>query len=102
LIGSPIIKNTNYGSVSDDPSQIARLNKLEKNLEQSNQTTDGTEVTNLNPEQAKFADLFRGEEVGNYKLPDLGKIQLFLFTLIVWATYAALIYQMLNRDVPAR
>ena len=99
LIGSPIIKNTNYVSVSDDPTQIARLKKLQEDLT-SYQTTDGTEVTNRKPEQAKFADLFRGEEVGNYKLPDLGKIQLFLFTLIVWATYAALIYQMLNRDVP--
>jgi hypothetical protein len=100
LIGSPIIKNTNYGPGSNDSGQNTKLNELEKNLKAQMRTTDGTEVTNLKPEQAKFADLFRGEEIGNYKLPDLGKIQLFLFTLIVWATYAALIYQMLNRDVP--
>jgi hypothetical protein len=56
--------------------------------------------SNVLGENAKISDLFRGEEVGNYFLPDLGKIQLFLFTTIVWVAYAVMVYRLIN-DVPA-
>jgi hypothetical protein len=57
----------------------------------------GTEVANKDAKDASIFDIFRGEEVGNFKLPDLGKIQMFLFTIIVWAAYAMLVYQLIAR-----
>jgi hypothetical protein len=45
-------------------------------------------VVNTNPANARFADLFTGEEVGNCTQLDLGKIQLFYFTFILVFVYA--------------
>jgi hypothetical protein len=56
----------------------------------------GSEIVNKYPCDASIWDIFRGEEVGNFKLPDLGKIQLILFTLIAWGAYAMLIYQVIT------
>ncbi len=44
-------------------------------------------VKNQSASEAKFSDLFKGEENGNYNLLDLGKVQLFYFTLIVIGAY---------------
>ncbi len=44
---------------------------------------------NADPSEAKWADLFRGEEIANYKLVDMSKVQMLLFTLAVIAAYAA-------------
>lgn len=46
------------------------------------------------PEQASWADIFRGDEVGNANAPDLGKIQQFLITGLLLAYYAILLGQM--------
>lgn len=71
---------TKSGIKSDDPQELI-----------------GTEVANKDAKDASIFDIFRGEEVGNFKLPDLGKIQMFLFSIIVWAAYAMLVYQLITR-----
>jgi hypothetical protein len=43
------------------------------------------------PEDATWSDLFEGEEIGNWTHLDLGKIQMFYFTLILVLTYAAML-----------
>jgi hypothetical protein len=48
----------------------------------------GSTVVNKDISYASVFDIFKGEEVGNYNLPDLGKIQMFIFTFFVWAAYA--------------
>jgi hypothetical protein len=49
----------------------------------------GQIVKNLRIEDAEPSDLFRGEESGNASLLDIGKIQLFLFTLLILFGYGA-------------
>lgn len=44
-------------------------------------------VKNQAASEAKLADLFSGEESGNFNLLDLAKVQLIYFTLIVIGTY---------------
>jgi hypothetical protein len=46
---------------------------------------------NNDPADARWADLVRGEEIGNYKLVEMAKVQMFFFTLAVIAAYAAAI-----------
>jgi 5-enolpyruvylshikimate-3-phosphate synthase len=55
---------------------------------------------NADPSEARWVDLFRGEEIANYKLVDMSKVQMLLFTVAVIAAYAAAISSML-RDVEA-
>lgn len=54
----------------------------------------GSLVVNQSPDDAGWADLFRGEDVGNAGHLDLGKIQMFYFTLIIVFAYGAAIAEM--------
>jgi hypothetical protein len=90
FIGSPILKGNNM-----KPSNGINDNEKNKLALKDGQVVAGTEVVNENAQKASFSDLFRGEEVGNFKLPDLGKIQMFLFTLMTWAAYALFIYELI-------
>ena len=47
-------------------------------------------------EDANWSDLFKGEEAGNAGQIDLGKIQLFYFTLILVGTYAVALGKLLH------
>jgi len=49
----------------------------------------GVLTVNEDPAASSWSDLFRGEEVGNAGHLDLGKIQMFYFTLIIVFAYAA-------------
>lgn len=51
-------------------------------------THQGQVLVNVRPEDAQWSDLFLGEETGNGANLDLGKIQMFYFTLIVALAYA--------------
>jgi hypothetical protein len=46
-----------------------------------------TIVKNQSVSEARISDLFQGEEVNNFNLLDLGKVQLIYFTLIVIGAY---------------
>jgi hypothetical protein len=49
----------------------------------------GLVVSRTDPSNAKFSDLFSGDEVGNAGLVDVGKVQMFFFTLIIALAYAS-------------
>lgn len=48
----------------------------------------------MQPGQARWLDMFRGDEVSNAADPDLSKIQQFLLTLLVLGVYTAALIQM--------
>jgi len=48
------------------------------------------------PSDARLADLFQGEEIGNAAHLDLGKIQMFYFTLILVLAYAVMLGYMFS------
>ena len=56
--------------------------KQDRDLQHSNKSID----------QASWADLFRGEEEGNWKLVDISKVQMFFFTIVVIFAYSTLVY----------
>ena len=68
FLGSPIIKN----------SKMAKNQLFVKD----------------SPEEAKATDLFSGDEKGNHNRLDLGKIQMFLFTVVLVVAYATSIARM--------
>jgi len=51
---------------------------------------------NADPAEASWVDLVRGEEIGNYKLVDMSKVQMLLFTVVVIVAYATAISNMLG------
>lgn len=54
---------------------------------------------NENPSQAAWVDLFRGNEIGNYQLVDMGKVQMFFFTIVIIFAYGAAVLALLNDPV---
>ena len=70
---------------------------LEKVGENSNKLADpqGALVAYEQPENASVSDLFKGDKVISAAYFDLGKVQVFLFTLIVVFAYAAEVGAML-------
>lgn len=48
---------------------------------------DGLLKVNDSPKQAKFGDIFQGDELGNYYLVDLSKVQMFFFTIAIFVAY---------------
>ena len=51
---------------------------------------------NADPGEASWVDLVRGEEIGNYKLVDMSKVQMLFFTVVVLVAYAAAIANLLG------
>lgn len=63
---------------------------------------EGKVVTKVDSRYASLADLFYGEETGNATQLDLGKIQLFYFTLIVAVVYGVSLFVRFRADGPIR
>jgi hypothetical protein len=97
LIGSPLIRNSktieppNSGKPPSDAEkkEMDRLKEelARQNIPDSKIDTQGKIVIWKWPADARLADLFQGDEVGNAAHLDLGKIQMFFFTLILVLTY---------------
>jgi hypothetical protein len=97
LVGSPVIKSTQKASGAPEPSRLHTYFALQ------GKTTDevdwqGPVVTNASIAQASPADLFTGEYVNNFTLLDVGKIQLFLFTVLLLLQYCLSIGHVLSHE----
>jgi hypothetical protein len=56
----------------------------------------GTLTVNDNPNQASWLDIFKAEEVGNDGRLDIGKVQVFYFTIILLVVYGAALASMFH------
>ena len=54
----------------------------------------GTLYANSSPSEALFSDVFEGDEVGNTAYVDAAKLQMFVFTVVLVASYLASLWQM--------
>jgi hypothetical protein len=78
------VKNT--AEMTDDEKTIV-VNKAQ--AVQSSVNVVGVDVENVDPKDSSFLDMFMGNESGNAAQVNVGKVQMFFFTLIVWFGYAA-------------
>jgi hypothetical protein len=103
-LGSPLILNNKKGQESSE----ADLKKTKQGMEAQGApqakidqvAAQGRLLINTDYNQAAFSDLFRGEETGNAATLDLGKVQLFYFTVIVLFVYATGLFKMFNSGLP--
>lgn len=61
-------------------------------LEAAQDQAVGDLHANPSIQDARWSDMLRGDTIANFELPDLGKIQMFLFTAILVFTYAVLLW----------
>jgi hypothetical protein len=93
LAGSPLIRSTKRANKHDETelAQTKAQNEA-RGVPQEAVQVKGTLVTNADPAYARWSDMFSGEEVGNAARLDLSKIQMFYFTMILLAAYAAALW----------
>ena len=95
LVGAPLILNQ---KATDQPSEEA-LQKTKVELQkQGFQNTDtsyvGKILVNTQPDVARWSDMFTGDETSNGAHLDLGKVQMFLFTVLIAASYMVALFQL--------
>lgn len=89
LVGSPLILG---GKKVQDPD-VAEFDATKKSIAAQGDDPalidhKGLVLVNADPRQARWSDLFTGEETGNGGHVDMAKVQMFFFTLIVAIAYA--------------
>ena len=113
LIGSPLISATKYQKVPDprettktaaalvatgntptlqtaselSPDATAAADKVKQVADTMLATKLGTLYANPTISDATFSDIFEGDEIGNAAQIDLGKVQMFFFTVIIALSY---------------
>ena len=75
-------------------AQTDKENAETQKLEAS-AASEGLLHVNPKPSDARWEDLFRGNEVSNYLLVDMGKVQMLFFTVVIVFTYGHAILTML-------
>ena len=65
-------------------------------LQSDNQFTKGPIVFNKQIKDASWSDIFMGEEVSNDKVLDLGKVQMFYFTVLLVFAYGVMLALIFN------
>jgi hypothetical protein len=97
LVGSPLIRSTktadplNTGETRSEAEtkELARMKEelARQKVPPDTIDTQGKIVIWKWPEDARVADLFQGDELGNAAHLDLGKVQMFFFTVVLVLTY---------------
>lgn len=89
LVGAPLVLSGKKNRSADDEQTRRTLDLLAKqHVNIDTVSTMGQVIVNTSPQNARWADLFSGEETGNAAQFDLGKMQLFYFSMILVLVYA--------------
>lgn len=90
LVGSPLIRSIKKARPAKEEEKAQTFQLMQKQgVDSTKVDATGQIVINKSPEDARWSDMFKGEETGNAAHLDLAKIQMFYFTLILVLAYAA-------------
>ena len=102
LVGSPLLLNLKRAQpVSDDACQEVLAALARQAVDPATIQIQGQVVQNALPEAAQWSDLFRGSQTSDAGQVDLGKLQLFFFTLVLALAYGAALLALFGRDAGA-
>jgi len=87
LLGSPLLLSAKRSKPADESDTGDTLQALDPNAT-GDVGHSGQVLNRACPDGASIADLFRGDETSNGDHVDLGKVQMFLFTLVLLVGYA--------------
>ena len=106
LVGSPLVMNMKTAAQTSD-KQSKEENRTMNELERQGMPKDAVIVQGKVvfwdwPEDARLPDLFQGDEIGNAAHLDLGKVQMFFFTLVLVSAYIVMIVYVLGNAAQER
>jgi hypothetical protein len=100
LIGTPLILNTKQDK-EPDPAVVTKTSTLmNEPRAEIEENREGTLYVNSTMSDARFADMFQGDEVNNTAHIDLAKLQMFYFTLIALVAFVVMVFRALVSPNP--
>jgi hypothetical protein len=97
LVGSPLIMGIKKGRpANEDEKNRALIQLAHQAVNPAQVAIRGQLIVNQYAEAARIADLFQGSETGNAGKLDLGKLQMFFFTLILLFAYGTALAALFN------
>ena len=95
---SGITEKANRAAKEEELANITyeRATEELKKIDELMKKKEGLIHKNDKPEDADWIDIFRGDEIGNYNIIDISKIQMFLLTIAIVFTYAVRIWISIN------
>ncbi|MCA9991096.1 MAG: hypothetical protein H6666_02400 [Ardenticatenaceae bacterium] len=65
-------------------------------IDEATRNRAGVVYKKESPDQASWLDIFRGDDISNYQIIDVAKIQMFFFTIAIVFTYGVLIWALMS------
>jgi len=97
FVGTPLLYGSKMAEEPKDPAKIEQKTASQlpgETAEQVAQNRQGILYANAKIEDARFTDIFQGDELANTHLVDVAKLQLFFFTVTVVIAYGVQLYQL--------
>jgi len=89
LVGAPLVLSTKVTKTPNPTSVEATAKATGESRDEIEKNRIGTLYSNPSMADARFTDMFQGDEVGNTAHVDLAKVQLFFFSLVLGFSYFA-------------
>lgn len=95
LVGTPLISNSKKKKEPADPKISEQTAKFfaGETKDSVDKNREGILYANENTADARFSDMFEGDELKDTAYVDLAKVQMFFFTVIVAVSYAVVLFQ---------
>jgi len=102
LVGTPLLNDSKRKKEpgKDDQSKEEILAKAGQPFDQTStvvdKNRDGLLYGNSSIDDARFTDLFEGDELSNSRFIELGQVQMFFFTVLVALVYAVQVFHLIS------
>jgi hypothetical protein len=83
-------------------ASAARANTRAAELAAAQSQAVGDLHANTAAADARWSDMLRGDSIANFQFTDLGKVQMFLFTIVLVFSYAALVWSVMSMPQAAQ
>jgi hypothetical protein len=101
LVGSSLIQSNKQTKQPADTAQAAgAAASFKESAVDVVDRADGILYRNPSIKDARFSDLFEGDEIKNAAVVDISKVQMFFFTIVAAITYSGAIFQLLITTAP--
>ena len=96
LVGTPLLQGLK--KKFEPKAGTLKTTAVAYNQTEADVDADCRGLMYVNPtiDDARISDMFGGDEVGNAAFVDLGKVQMFFFTMVAALVYSVLLYQSLD------
>lgn len=100
LVGTPLIYSTKKQKEPAEEAVTEAAMAFAETPDEVNKNREGTLYGNEEIADARFTDIFEGDELKNTRYIDMAKVQMFFFTVIGAVSYAVLLFHAIRTTEP--